>query len=160
MVIHTETVVESVYKESSVISKIDTLLGVEFEDESFQYVKPYLRELKYILILLGVLRERIHHNISLRQHQQHSRLQEVAHYFSLERPFCVVYELKAQLLLFIALFKLGYHVPICKQEDQRVINLRQHVINLYSKLYNSRPSTIFFSRISVDLMSRRISYEQ
>jgi hypothetical protein len=143
-----------------VSSSIDAILEVEFEHESFQFIKPYLKEFKHMLILLDVLKAIIHPNISLSQHQQHTQLQQVAHYFSQARPDCVLYELKAQILLFISLFKLGYHTPTCKQEG-RVVNLRNHIINLYSKLYNNtRASTILLSRISVDLLQRKSSSEQ
>lgn len=75
-------------------------------------------------------------NMGKFQQEQYQRLQLIAAYFSKERPDCPIYELKAKILLFITLFRMGFHVPSVKIGD-KAINLRNRIANLYGKLYSN-----------------------
>lgn len=61
-----------------------------------------------------VKRKDLKRNLSKMQQEEYSTLAKIASYFSKERSSCVIYELKAKILLFITLFRMGYHAPTVK----------------------------------------------
>jgi hypothetical protein len=157
-----QTAWKSELKVRNVMGKIDTILGLDNGNEAVEYVKPYLQELKYLWLLLEGLKDNIHHrNIGRSEHEQYAQFETVAQYFSASRKDCPIYELKAQILLFITLFKLGYHAPTYR-EDQKVVDLRNHILNLYSKIYATHSlshRSVLLSRLSSDILRKKSSNE-
>ena len=103
--------------------------------------------MKHILILLQILKQSNRGRImSQEQREEFQQLHRLASYFSRDRPLCNIYELKSKLLLFMVLFRMGYHSPKIREED-RLVSLRNRILNLYNKMYQPQRDSFLVSRI-------------